>query len=314
MLEENLRLNRHVANAALIRKRRHPVIVLVLFFVLMVAGELTSDLVFLIFGGIDRFYGSTDSPVLYSVIQTLRDLIIPFASMSLVIFLWVKWREKRSPLTLGLSAEKPFAVYGRGFLIGFAAMAVFYIAALTLGVYKFTDVNLSGLSPQIALMAFITLPGWIIQSSSEEILTRGWLFQATIRKRVLTGVILSSLVFSALHLANDGITWLSMLNLSLYGLFAILYALKDENILGICGFHASWNWAQGNVFGILVSGNSVLGGSLLTQSSAFGPDWLTGGAFGAEGSILVSLILLALILGTLRNLRHKRDGSQGAHQ
>jgi hypothetical protein len=58
------------------------------------------------------------------------------------------------------------------------------------------------------------------------------------------------------------------------------------------GIHWAWNFTQGNIFGFEVSGKD-LGASLL-KSTVSGPDWLTGGAFGAEASVIP--VLLGLIL------------------
>jgi hypothetical protein len=82
-----------------------------------------------------------------------------------------------------------------------------------------------------------------------------------------------------------------MINLGLYGLFAALYALREESLWGICAFHSIWNWAQGNLFGLEVSGQSVSGGMIFNLMES-GPDWLTGGAFGPEGGLATTIVLL----------------------
>jgi hypothetical protein len=81
-----------------------------------------------------------------------------------------------------------------------------------------------------------------------------------------------------------------VLNLFLFGLFAALYSLAEEGIWGICGLHAVWNWVQGNIFGLEVSGLRPPGGSLLILEER-GPDLITGGAFGPEGGLMITLAL-----------------------
>ncbi|MFQ5577198.1 MAG: CPBP family intramembrane glutamate endopeptidase, partial [Anaerolineae bacterium] len=101
-------------------------------------------------------------------------------------------------------------------------------------------------------------------------------------------------------------------NLGLIGLFAARYALREGGVGGVFGFHAVWNWAQGNVFGLAVSGVSSTGGSFITLQEN-GPAWLTGGAFGPEGGVVVTL-LLGLATGALVWLgrRQKKPAEPGA--
>ena len=79
-----------------------------------------------------------------------------------------------------------------------------------------------------------------------------------------------------------------------YGLFAALYALREGGIWGISAQHAVWNWAQANLYGFEVSGIGANGGSLFNLMET-GPDPLTGGAFGPEGGLAVTLVLLLAI-------------------
>jgi hypothetical protein len=83
-----------------------------------------------------------------------------------------------------------------------------------------------------------------------------------------------------------------MVNLFLYGLFAAFYALHEGDLWGVCAFHSVWNWVQGNIFGFEVSGGAF-GGSSLLKLQESGPDWFTGGKFGPEGGLAVTLVLVA---------------------
>jgi hypothetical protein len=87
-----------------------------------------------------------------------------------------------------------------------------------------------------------------------------------------------------------------MTNLIVLAIFFSLYALSEESLWGVMGVHAAWNWTQGNIFGVEVSGTTAYGASHLMQWSVAGPDWLTGGGFGPEGS---AITLVVLIIGSL---------------
>ena len=107
----------------------------------------------------------------------------------------------------------------------------------------------------------------------------------------------------ALHLLNNGIAPLALVNLFLYGVFASLYFLWRGNIWGIAAFHSMWNFAQGNVFGILVSGGDF-GVSLLVSVSDPSGALINGGDFGLEGGVAVTVVLtLGIAFVLWRNLR-----------
>lgn len=86
-----------------------------------------------------------------------------------------------------------------------------------------------------------------------------------------------------------------------------LYLLKTDTVWGVAGIHGAWNFAQGNLFGILVSGQPS-GTSLMTFLPQGNQAWLSGGSFGIEGSIMTSLVLLLLIvyLGYKLNKENER--------
>jgi membrane protease YdiL (CAAX protease family) len=138
----------------------------------------------------------------------------------------------------------------------------------------------------------IVLVGWTVQGAAEEVLTRGFLLPViSVRYGVVAGIALSSLLFTALHLLNANLSWLALLNLFLFGVFASLYALQEGGLWGVCALHGVWNWAQGNLYGLAVSGGDAHTATLINLKEV-GPDWLTGGAFGPEGGLAVTLVLV----------------------
>ena len=104
--------------------------------------------------------------------------------------------------------------------------------------------------------------------------------------------LLPSLVFAALHLLNPNLGLIPLLNLALFGIFAALFALYEGGLWGVFAIHSAWNWAQGNLFGFEVSG-SPAGSTVIFDMMEVGPDWLTGGAFGPEGGLAVTAVLIA---------------------
>ena len=162
--------------------------------------------------------------------------------------------------------------------------------------------------PAAILAALLPLLGWTVQGSAEEVLTRGWLMPVLgIRTRPWVGVLVSSSIFGLIHLANPSAGAVSTVNTMLVGLFFAAYALWERSLWGVCGLHAAWNWAQGNVFGLEVSGTLVRGGMLLDLQET-GPDLLTGGAYGPEGGLLDAAASL-IGIGVLAWLVWRRRGS-----
>lgn len=136
---------------------------------------------------------------------------------------------------------------------------------------------------------------WSIQGNGEEVLTRSWIFAGISKKHSLwAGILLSSLFFTVMHLGNDGISVLSVIDLFIYGIFAALLMIKTGNVWLISGFHAAWNCFQGNVFAFKVSGIDT--GLAFINISTKGSSWLTGGDFGVEGSLVSIAIQLVLVI------------------
>ena len=215
-----------------------------------------------------------------------------FFFMALLVFLWVKFREKRAFSSLGFFKEGWLKELGRGFLIGAVQFSLVVVLLLVTGTgsLKFGQVNLQSLIFVLAIIPF-----WILQGGTEELVTRGWLFPAVSAKsNIFIGILISSALFGALHLFNPGVTVLSIVNIILDGIFACFLMLKYDNMWVLAGMHGAWNFVQGNIYGIQVSGQGA-STSILNYSSQSSVDLLSGGAFGAEGSIFASIVLIGCI-------------------
>jgi membrane protease YdiL (CAAX protease family) len=150
----------------------------------------------------------------------------------------------------------------------------------------------------------LSLLAYLVQGPAEEVLFRGWLLPVIgARYRPWIGVLVSSAVFSLAHATSSGITLLAFLNLLLFGIFAAVYALAEGGLWGICVWHAVWNWAQGDLLGFALDG--TLHSGLLTSIRATGLDLITGGAFGLEGGLAATAVLV-IAIGTIATLSGRR--------
>jgi membrane protease YdiL (CAAX protease family) len=238
--------------------------------------------------------------------KPLFSLSFTFIFISLLLFAWVKFVEERNISSLGFCKESFIKKYLIGFVFGFAMftaviLLLFITGHLVIDRNPVIPVGISALSSIL-----IILPGWIIQSGTEEVLTRGWLMNVIgARYNVHLGLFISSSLFGLLHVLNDNVSILAIINIILVGIFFGLYVIKTQNLWGACGLHCAWNWAQGNIFGLEVSGSSVGAGSLL-KLKLTGIEWFTGGAFGPEAGFATTIVLLMGIVIVFAILKKKK--------
>ncbi len=153
------------------------------------------------------------------------------------------------------------------------------------------QLQMQHITPTAILGIVGSLVAFLIQGATEEIVVRGWLFPVlSVRSRIWIGIVVTSFLFGFLHLLNPGITILSISNIILVGVFAAFYVLKDSSLWGICAWHSIWNWAQYNVYGFAVSGMTIYSTPLFKPATN-GPEFLHGGSFGIEGSIITTIML-----------------------
>lgn len=232
------------------------------------------------------------------VITTLLRGICGFSFVLLLVFAEVKFIEKRKISTLGFHKENFVIKYLTGFIIGFIMISLVVLILKLTGNVE-VDLNPGVPSGMVVLSSILfIIPAWMIQSATEEVLTRGWLMNILGAKyNAWIALIVSSSIFGGLHLMNPGVDFISVLNIILIGLFLGLYAIKTNQIWGICGIHAAWNWAQGNIYGFEVSGTGRSPVGSLIHFKSTGANWVTGGSFGPEaGAVTSAIIVIAIII------------------
>lgn len=140
----------------------------------------------------------------------------------------------------------------------------------------------------------------LIQSSAEELVCRGFLYQTLIKnfKNPAVAIVGNSLLFAAGHLGNTGITVLSFIDICLSGiLFSLIVYYMDSLWCAFAG-HTAWNFTQAIIFGLPNSGSpavySVFKIDLENSRNSFAYNVV----FGIEGTVF-SVIVLALACGAL---------------
>jgi membrane protease YdiL (CAAX protease family) len=142
-----------------------------------------------------------------------------------------------------------------------------------------------------------------IPAAAEEALLRGYPFVALSEEwGPGVAVVLTSVGFALLHLANPHIGWLGLANIGVSGLFLGALRLRTGGLWWPTGAHLGWNWAHAFVADVPVSGLDVVDAPLIEPRS-MGPAWVSGGGFGPEGSALTACVVLAATAWTWRTRR-----------
>ena len=244
------------------------------------------------------------NPVWSQFISFGLNLIILFAGIYLVMFLFTRFVEKRPFKTLGFIDRKKGMKLLRGFIFGLGSSGLVFLLVLI-----FTPSTLSTEGHLVAGVAAIPVVilfmiPWAVQATAEEVVFQGWLVpHLTKRNGVIIAIIFSAIVFAFIHITNPNMGVLVLINLALYGVFAALYMLYEKSIYGIAAYHMSWNWSLGQIFGAAMDEAEPV--MSIFGMNRVGPSILTGGSLGADGSIFESIMLIALI-GVILYLQHRR--------
>lgn len=219
--------------------------------------------------------------------------LFSFVFILLLFIFWVKVIEKNSLSTLGFVKKNWLKYLGWGILISLLQMGVIALVYQVGGIGTF-ELNELSLEPILFILGLF--PFWLLQGGTEEVATRGWLLtRIAARTNLPLAIAISSSLFGILHMGNAGVTFLSVLNIILDGVLAGLLFIYTDSIWLVVAQHGTWNYVQGNLLGFQVSGTGA-DASIFSFTMGTGPDWLTGGAFGAEGSIITTLVLLVSLV------------------
>ena len=219
--------------------------------------------------------------------------LFSFVFILILFIFWVKVIEKNSLSTLGFVKKNWLKYLGLGILLSLLQMGVIALVYQVGGIGTF-ELNELSLEPILFILGLF--PFWLLQGGTEEVATRGWLLtRIAARTNLPLAIGISSSLFGILHLGNAGVTFLSVLNIILDGVLAGLLFIYTDSIWLVVAQHGTWNYVQGNLLGFQVSGTGA-DASIFSFTMGDGPVWLTGGAFGAEGSIITTLVLLVSLV------------------
>lgn len=214
--------------------------------------------------------------------------------MALLPALLMGWLERRSLASYGLPLRRAF---GRNFWVGavwgMGSLSVLLGCIAAAGSFQVSGVALSGV--HIFKWAAFWGAVFLGVGFAEEFLFRGYsLYTLTQGIGFWPSAAIFSALFGAVHISNGGESLYGAAAAGFIGFFFCLTVRRTGDLWWAVGFHMAWDWGESYFYGVADSG-AVLPGHLL-RTSFHGPDWLTGGTVGPEGSLLVFVLIAGLIV------------------
>lgn len=271
--------------------------------------KLWRDIIFVIGGILLLIIGSTiQSFGVYTVSEYNSYLInIPIFLITAVVLLLLygfltKYVEGNDACKI--TPRKDISSIGKGFFVGFSYFIIVTATMSLCGCYHIKSIQFDWEKQLFSFALFFLV------AVSEEIFFRGILFRMINRRwNLWAALVISALIFGGLHIFNDNATLWSSIAIAIEAgsLLGAAYAYSKNLWLPI-GIHWIWNYTQGNILGFPVSGGDNVTSVITPEIS--GPQWFTGGSFGAEASVIAAVIGLLISLWFIRKIRQQEHCGQ----
>ena len=240
--------------------------------------------------------GGPKGPPPPDYVKAIFQAVGEFILFLVLLFLaWIMSRiEHRKVGAYGLPLQRSaFSALVRGyFLWGFLPLAFLLLVLRALHGFYFGDVT--ALNVKIFGWGLLWFVSFLLVGFFEEYMLRGYfLFTLTDGIGFWPAAIIQAVMFAGLHMGNGGETRIGIVATAFFALFAAATLWRTGNLWLAVGAHAGWDWGESYFFGVNDSGFQAPG-HLLNPHLSQGPDWLTGGTVGPEGSI-ITLILWAIM-------------------
>lgn len=261
--------------------------------------KLWRDIIFVISGILLLIIGSTILSLgVYTASESDSYLInIPIFLITAVVLLLlynllIRYVEANDACKI--APRKDISSIGNGLFIGFSYFIIVTVTMSLCGYYHIKSIQFDWEKQLFSFTLFFLV------AVSEEIFFRGILFRMINRRwNIWAALVISALIFGGLHILNDNATLWSSIAIAIEAgsLLGAAYAYS-KNIWLPIGIHWIWNYTQGNILGFPVSGEDNVTSIITPEIS--GPQWLTGGTFGAEASVISAVIGLLISLWFIR--------------
>ncbi|HKD45887.1 MAG TPA: type II CAAX endopeptidase family protein [Candidatus Angelobacter sp.] len=231
--------------------------------------------------------GAAPSPLWLSLVEITQFLVVVLVS-------WIMANiERRKSEVYGLPVTtSALPRFGVGFLLwGFLPLSLVLLIMRSLRVFYFGDLAVHGSAVLYWALAWGLM--FLAVGLLEEYSFRGYaLYTLADGIGFWPAAIVLAVGFAYIHMSNGGENRIGIAGVFLYAIFAAATLWRTGNLWLAVGAHAGWDWGQSFFYGVSDSGLQVEGHLLNPRIQ--GPDWLSGGSVGPEGSI-VTLIFWGLM-------------------
>lgn len=208
---------------------------------------------------------------------------------------WIMSRFEELPLgAYGLPVRKSSrSLFAQGILFGVLEITVLVGLIALFGDYSFGGLAEHG--EAILKWALFWVFFFLVVGLFEEFFFRGYtLYTLTEGIGFWPAAVLLSLGFGAVHLQNSGEGWVGVVGVAFVGLFWSFTVKRTGSLWFAVGMHASFDFGETFLFSVPDSGMIFPGH--LSNATLHGPNWVTGGSAGPEGSMLDFAILAVFFL------------------
>lgn len=185
-------------------------------------------------------------------------------------------------------------------ILGGGGLAVAIVGGLLISGHGTIIASPGRLVPQEIWASFLTYGLLMLfVGYYEEIISRGLLMceWSLCARSWIAGITISGFMFGLVHVFNLETTGPERFRIIVSGiLFSWLLAavtLRFRSLYAAIGVHAGWNFGLGAFMGCIVSGQRL--NLTLFQTEICGPEWISGGNFGLETSLIVNGLLVIII-------------------
>ena len=222
---------------------------------------------------------------------TTCTLYMIFIGIWILMLLYISRNKERCPV-LKIFWTKPAGNNGKklllGFLIGFGLNGLcILIAWLCQDIVIYYD----AFHPISFIIIFAMV---FIQSSAEEAICRGYLFQKLLKiyGKPVIAIVGNSMFFAILHLGNEGVTLLSVINIFLVGIFMSFIVYYMDSLWCTFAVHTAWNFTQNIIFGLPNSGIVVPYSVFKLEAGTAVNSLAYNVGFGIEGTLIADIVML----------------------
>ncbi len=217
---------------------------------------------------------------------SLLDFIAFYMIVAVVLsgsaFLFRRFIDRQTIASMGFKWKSNKHHAAAGFFLGILLLCIGAIILVMMQVLFFTGVEVNISNLLLSLILFILV------AFTEEIAFRGYILNNLMQSmNKWLALAISALLFALFHSSNDNVSIIALLNIFVAGFLLGINYLFTKNLWFAILFHFSWNFFQGPILGFEVSGFAASG---LFQQTMKGPELITGGDFGFEGSVICLVI------------------------